>query len=711
MGTVWVAFDTMLHRQVAIKFMRVEQSDSPLVRGRFAQEARAAAQLQHPNVVQVHDYGIDRTGEQPMPFIVMELLSGEDLDQRLTRERRLALPIVGNLITQVARALSAAHAAGLVHRDLKPANLFLSRSDGREVIKVLDFGVAAMNRSRRGTASTRSDGLTATALSESLPARTALTTEGERAGTPLYMSPEQANNAAAVDLRSDLYSLAVVAYRALTGQFPLFGNTVADLLALHADPSHRPLPPSRHVPELSPAVDAFFDRALARDPSQRFQSARELASAFAELAEVSSRPIKVLVVDDEPDVQALIRQRFRQHIRKRQYEFIFAEHGLAALDQLTRNPDVDVVLSDINMPAMDGLTLLRHIAESHPLVRVVIVSAYGDMGNIREAMNRGAFDFLTKPIDLKDLERTIDKTAKHVGATRRAVAWAEENSLLRTFASHTLLERLQPMLSDRSVEPVPSERQDATVVVVDLRPLNTQPTGATDGAQPSDSEAVTIEDDAHSPPHANSASPAASRTTDASTRTLNETFDRLVPLLHDRNGVVEKFIANAALVVFRGSGHAERALSACLALRDLLRTPRSSVHAAAWHASATFRAAIGVALGDVYTASVGAPSHHRMDFTVLGGPVMSALLLSMHADPDQILLSPDVARQAAAYFDVRPIERESPASSPAVRSFLELTAPLGSQLPASAASSPSRSSGAFPTIDISAAHPAPRSDA
>ena len=117
MGTVWVAFDTMLHRQVAIKFMRVEHSDSPLVRSRFAQEARAAAQLQHPNVVQVHDYGIDRDSGQPVPFIVMELLSGEDLDQRLGRERRLALPVVSSLVSQVARALGAAHSAGLIHRD------------------------------------------------------------------------------------------------------------------------------------------------------------------------------------------------------------------------------------------------------------------------------------------------------------------------------------------------------------------------------------------------------------------------------------------------------------------------------------------------------------------------------------------------------------------------------------------------------------------
>ena len=728
MGTVWVAFDTMLHRQVAIKFMRVEHSDSPLVRSRFAQEARAAAQLQHPNVVQVHDYGIDRDSGQPVPFIVMELLSGEDLDQRLGRERRLALPVVSSLVSQVARALGAAHSAGLIHRDLKPANLFLARSDGREVVKVLDFGVASIRRPPSGRSSARgpqkqpADGeadstsgvLSERSLGQLLPglAENAAGTmalnlistdsadEEERAGTPLYMSPEQAHNPTLVDQRSDLYSLAVVAYRALTGHYPISGTTVSEIMALLADPAHSPLPPSRHVPELGPAVDAFFEKALARDPMARFQSARELASAFSALAEVGQRCIKVLVVDDEPDVQVLIRQRFRQHIRRRQYEFLFAENGLVAIEQLTRNPDVDVVLSDINMPAMDGLTLLRHIAEINPLVRVVIVSAYGDMGNIREAMNRGAFDFLTKPIDLKDLERTIDKTAKHVGATRRAVAWAEENSLLRTFASRTLLERLQPMLSVRDAEQVATERHDATVVVVDLRPLGPQDRQAA-------SDTVLVDVDAVAPPVASPTAPAADPEAGASDdpstmpRALNEAFDRLVPLLHERGGVVEKFIANAALVVFRGSGHAERALSACLAIRDRLRAAPAPINPLLQGTRREFRAAIGAALGDVYTASVGAPSQRRMDFTVLGGPVMSALVLSTHAANDQILLSQDLARHASDFFEVRTVARDASQPGSTARTFHELAAPVPSGSQGTAPAGISRSSGSFQTLGIS----------
>ena len=729
MGTVWVAFDTMLHRQIAIKFMRIEHSESALVRTRFAQEARAAAQLQHPNVVQVHDYGIDRENGQTVPFIVMELLSGEDLDQRLTRERRLTLPVVASLVAQVARALGAAHTAGLVHRDLKPANLFLARSDGREVVKVLDFGVASIRRpyvgkgpARPGSRGLPGDSVEQTAGAEqgfdrslvplldgladgkgagtmALRLPSTQSDDGERAGTPLYMSPEQAHTPSLVDHRSDLYSLAVVAYRALTGQHPVIGGSVNEIMVRLGNPGYPILPPSRHVPELGPAVDAFFEKALAADPAVRYQSAREMASAFSALGDVGQRCVKVLVVDDEPDVPVLIRQRFRLQIRRRQYEFLFAENGLVAIEQLTRNPDVDVVLSDINMPAMDGLTLLRHIAEINPLVRVVIVSAYGDMGNIREAMNRGAFDFLTKPIDLKDLERTIDKTAKHVGATRRAVAWAEENSLLRTFASHSLLERLQPMLSAPEAELLSTERHDATVLVVDLRAMPNIAAGQSGETVLVDAESVapSLADVAG---QSGSVPAIAGKNPSEVTRALNETFDRLVPILHERGGVVEKFIANAALVVFRGNDHAERALSAGFAIRERLRSAESA--ASLLNVGPfQFRAAIGAALGDVYTASVGAPSQRRMDFTVLGGPVMTALVLSTTALPDQILVSEDLARCAGHAFETRSVVRADGSVAPHPRAFAELTAPRGA-LPSLATSAPQdRAPSELQTIDAS----------
>ena len=135
----------------------------------------------------------------------------------------------------------------------------------------------------------------------------------------------------------------------------------------------------------------------------------------------SHRKYKILVVDDEPDLEPLLLQRMRRPIRSGRYEFVFAGNGLEALHKLDEDEDIDMVLSDINMPQMDGLTLLDQIPDVNPNIRSVIISAYGDMKNIRTAMNRGAFDFVTKPIDFKDLQVTIDRTLNHVEEIRDAL--------------------------------------------------------------------------------------------------------------------------------------------------------------------------------------------------------------------------------------------------------------------------------------------------
>lgn len=136
---------------------------------------------------------------------------------------------------------------------------------------------------------------------------------------------------------------------------------------------------------------------------------------------LSIMPIKLLVVDDEPDLETLIRQRFRKKIRDAEFEFVFARNGVDALEMLHSDGEIDIVLTDINMPEMDGLTLLSKLAELETPRKAIIVSAYGDMENIRTAMNRGAFDFLTKPIDFKDLEITIDKTTRELRLIKEAV--------------------------------------------------------------------------------------------------------------------------------------------------------------------------------------------------------------------------------------------------------------------------------------------------
>ncbi|HLE56670.1 MAG TPA: response regulator, partial [Rhodothermia bacterium] len=134
----------------------------------------------------------------------------------------------------------------------------------------------------------------------------------------------------------------------------------------------------------------------------------------------TSGPIRILVVDDEPDLELLIRQKFRREIRDRELDFRFAPDGLEALEKVNSDGGLDIILSDINMPRMDGLTLLSRLADMELTLKTVIVSAYGDMENIRTAMNRGAFDFVTKPINFEDLRKTVDKTWKEVCLIRSA---------------------------------------------------------------------------------------------------------------------------------------------------------------------------------------------------------------------------------------------------------------------------------------------------
>ena len=247
------------------------------------------------------------------------------------------------------------------------------------------------------------------------------------------MSPEQIR-CGAVDHRSDLWSLAVLVYRALTGEHPFPGQWLGMLMVrICTDPF---APPSMVMPGLPPAVDEFFERALAKDPTSDFGPAAEFATAFAALADPKERgTAKILVVDDEPDVEMLVKGRFRQQIKKNIYDFVFARDGEGALARLREHEDIDVVLTDINMPGMDGLTFLSRVGDVDPLVRTIVVSAYGDMGNIRTAMNRGAFDFVGKPIDFKDLEVTIEKTLKLVAELRKNARSSEENSVLRLFVN------------------------------------------------------------------------------------------------------------------------------------------------------------------------------------------------------------------------------------------------------------------------------------
>ena len=252
MGSLWVARHVQLGSTVAIKFLDASFAASPAHRARFEREARAAASLKSPHVVQVHDYGF----EGPAPYIVMELLEGEDLNHRLHRVRRMSLHDTARILAQVGKALRKAHEAGIAHRDLKPANLFLARDDDDEVVKILDFGIAKEQNATLGDA----------------------TRTGEVIGSPHYMSPEQVRAERDVDHRTDLWSMGIILYRMLVGVLPFPGDQLGPVLArILTDP----IPvPSSVAPDLPRTMDAFFARALARDKLQRFQSIHEMVEAF-----------------------------------------------------------------------------------------------------------------------------------------------------------------------------------------------------------------------------------------------------------------------------------------------------------------------------------------------------------------------------------------------------------------------------------------------
>lgn len=178
---------------------------------------------------------------------------------------------------------------------------------------------------------------------------------------------------------------------------------------------------------------------------------------------------RIMVVDDEADVEALITQRFRREIRKGELEFVFAHDGLEALEMLAEDPDVVMVLSDINMPKMDGLTLLGRLSETHQDLKTVVVSAYGDLVNIRTAMNRGAFDFVTKPIEFTDLETTIYKTLKHLAEYGELQRQKAEAEMARAALSRYFSPNVVKTLSSGSGQLKPGgERLEATFLFTDL---------------------------------------------------------------------------------------------------------------------------------------------------------------------------------------------------------------------------------------------------
>jgi serine/threonine protein kinase len=274
MAAVYEAEHVDIGKRVAIKVLAAELASSSIVIERFFREARAAASVKSPYIVEVYDSGRLEDGR---PFIAMELLEGESLYDRMARVRLIDSPATVRIIAQVAKGLGKAHAAGIVHRDLKPENIHLCKGeDSEEVAKILDFGLAKFY---------------APVQTDEKSAR--LTREGAVFGTPAYMSPEQVKGQGTVDHRADLWALGCMAFECVTGR-PVW-NTEQGVAMTFAAIAAAPLPtPSRLRPDLPAAFDVWFQKALERDPARRFQTAKELAEDLAKA--LGAAPISLVNV-------------------------------------------------------------------------------------------------------------------------------------------------------------------------------------------------------------------------------------------------------------------------------------------------------------------------------------------------------------------------------------------------------------------------------
>ncbi|HEY0571633.1 MAG TPA: adenylate/guanylate cyclase domain-containing protein, partial [Enterovirga sp.] len=332
---------------------------------------------------------------------------------------------------------------------------------------------------------------------------------------------------------------------------------------------------------------------------------------------------KILVVDDEPDLEGLVVQKFRRQIREGEVTFLFARDGIEALTTIAESRDIDMVLSDINMPRMDGLSLLAKLQEAEDKLSTVIVSAYGDMANIRTAMNRGAFDFLTKPIDFADLEATIGKTIRHVEVlreARRRQAHAERaHASLSRFFSPNLAERLA---ADSSVFDLAGKRRDVASLFTDIAGFTTL---------------------------------VESLDPNVLGELLNEYLGEMTAVVFAYDGTVAKIVGDAIHVLFGAPGdqpdHADRAIACTLALDGCAEELRVRWRARGVNLGAT---RIGAHAGPAIVGNFG--GGRFFDYTAYGDTINTAARLEAANKQlgTRICVSGSVAERAAA-FHGRPV--------------------------------------------------------
>ncbi|HWZ04916.1 MAG TPA: adenylate/guanylate cyclase domain-containing protein [Mucilaginibacter sp.] len=321
---------------------------------------------------------------------------------------------------------------------------------------------------------------------------------------------------------------------------------------------------------------------------------------------------KILVVDDEADLELLIKQKFRKKIRENIYEFVFAQNGEDALVKVGENPDLDVVLSDINMPVMDGLTLLSRLPDANPIIRAVVVSAYGDMQNIRTAMNRGAFDFVCKPVDFEDLDLTMEKTLNHVLQVRETMQAIKENNILKMYVDENVINFMNSKGFEKSL--YDNEIVDATVMFLDV-------CGFTAFSENVPANEVV--------------------------KLINQLFEMIVKEVIAQNGHIDKFMGDAVMAVFRGKYHLDRAIDVAIAARDHMK---AAPEVAAGDKVFKPMISIGINSGEMISGNIGSASLRRLDYTVIGDTVNTAQRLQSAAKANQIVISEEVYHQIKESF-------------------------------------------------------------
>lgn len=403
-SAVYRGIDTLLGRQVALKMLHPHVRDT--TRKRFFQEAMAAAQLNHPNIMSIHDRGEDNGRD----YLVVEYVQGKSLTEYIPTD----IPMVVNLGMQIANALHYAHEREIIHRDIKPANIMVTPEIQ---VKIMDLGLALPREAKRVTA------------------------PGMVIGTPAYISPEQAKGKD-LDRRTDIYSLGIVLYEMITGQLPFNADDITALLLQHVQ--QPPPPPRLVVPDMPPALETVILKTLEKDRERRFQTARSLAESLQasvppthatlptptvsstpspnlpttrplrdpDQVQVQTQPskrgriVRVVLADDH----ALLRRTLANFLETSEDFMVVGEanDGDSALAK-TKELVPDLLLLDLNMPGRTGLDVLPEIREQVPSVKVLVLTGRDDDLYIMRALRSGAHGYVLKSTDENKLLDSIRK--------------------------------------------------------------------------------------------------------------------------------------------------------------------------------------------------------------------------------------------------------------------------------------------------------------